>query len=64
MRPFSIFTLTLATTALIVALLTLAMWPLGLHGVLESALLAMILFPVTGVAWHRRIRRSFGPVAG
>lgn len=60
MRPFSIFVLTLATTAVMVTLLTLALWPLGMSGFLECALLTMILFPVVGVVWHRRIRRSPG----
>lgn len=64
MRPISIFALTLATTAAVVSLLMLAMWPLGFTGVIECSILAMILFPVTGVAWHRRLRRSFGHVLG
>ena len=41
-----------------VALLTVMMIPIGLPGALEYTMLSLVLFPVTGVAWHRRVRRT------
>ncbi len=58
MRPFLIFAVTLSITVGFVALLTVMMIPIGLPGALEYTMLSLVLFPVTGVAWHRRVRRT------
>lgn len=58
MRPFLIFVATLAITGMLVAAVSVAMLPLGLPGTMEYILMALIIFPMTGVAWHRHLRRS------
>ncbi len=58
MRPFTILAVTLAITGALVALFTVAMLPIGLPGTLEYTLIALILFPVTGVTYHRHVRRA------
>ena len=58
MRPLSILALTLGITAAVVAVFTLAMLPVGLPGTLEYTMMAGVLFPVTGVTYHRWTRRS------
>lgn len=63
MRPTLIFAVTLAITAGLVALLSVLMIPIGLPGALEYTLLSLVLFPVTGVAWHRRVRRTMHSIS-
>ena len=63
MRPSLILAVTLSITAGLVAVATVLMIPIGLPGALEYTLLALVLFPVTGVAWHRRVRRTMHSIS-
>lgn len=58
MRPLTTFAVTAGITAMFIAVFFVVVLPLGTPDLLETFLLALVAFPISGVLWQRHIRRN------